>query len=1324
TPDYDRVTVLDGPDHESPTVSLGGRQSPIYAGEPVTFYLSADHAFKADTVVTYELTADGGVVAAADLGEQQITVPAGARDQFITVPTLSTNSGQDRTITMRLARGDYTREHYTRTALQPDTATWGTHIATGTVRDQTPWPRPVAQIASTGDITEGGTATFTARLSKPVDSWVTVPAHTRQIGNYGAALQSQHKLRGAFAVSIPINFHIPPGQTEASRTVSTVDDSTDEPDGSITLFILFSGMQYARGASVEATVIVKDNDDPPRPEVSITADENSIGEGEDAAFTVTASPAPTSDLDVSVTVTQSGDFGAATGQQTVTISGGATSAALTVPTTDDSAVESDGSVTASIDADSAYTVASSHATATVTVADDDVSEPTASITAGKPVTEGGDACFAVTLRPAPTALHYVRFSLTQDGDFLRFEYGDVEVFGTNRISGSAQWCFSTLDDGVDEPDGSITVTITDPGVGYTVSATQGHASVPVADNDDGPPGTPEINITSAIGGTEGDTVTFTLTATPAPAADLAVSVTATTAGDFGFGVLPASVTVPTSGSATVSIATADDQTDEPDGSVTLTVNAGSGYTVGSTPSETVTVADDDATSQGLNVHTVDPDVIATVRALAAQTQHGAAHVNRWNRVLVAFGEHDGTGVTGGAMTAAQAQEMANRYSSPVWDQVVAELTALEAVPQLTPPTPEVNVTGASGASEGGSVSFTLTASPAPASDLTVSVTAAASGDFGFGALPASVTIPASGSATVTVTTTDDDVDEPDGSVTLTVDAGGGYTVGAQSSQTVDVADDDDPVVEEQTGYTVDPAVVAKVGELASQTQHGTAHVNRWNRVLVAFGEHDGTGVTGDAMTAAEAQQMAEAHSSPVWDEVVTELTALEAASQNTPPPTPEVSVTAGGGVTEGAAATFTLTASPAPASALAVSVTVSQSGDYGAATGRRTVSIPASGSVTVTVATTNDGADEADGSVTATVEAGGGYTVSASQGAATVSVADDDAPVVVPVVSISAGDGVTEGGSLTFTLSASPAPAADLDVTVTVATVGDYGVAAGSRTVTIPASGAATLTIATTGDQTDEADGSVTATLVDGTGYDLGSSVTATVSVADDDAPVVVPVVSISGGGGVTEGGAASFTVSASPSPASAIDVTVTVAASGDFGAATGRRTVRVTPGHSSVTFTVATSGDQADEPDGSVTVTLVDGADYDLGTSKAATVAVADDDDPPVVIEQDQTDGSTLTACEGRPELLISSPEASRSDGTVDFEVSLSCIPSSSPTILLSPVRDGHIGQNRFVNLTADQATATVTVTIGGEDQLALALVWSSGLANRYAQGTVTFSD
>lgn len=80
-----------------------------------------------------------------------------------------------------------------------------------------------------------------------------------------------------------------------------------------------------------------------------------------------------------------------------------------------------------------------------------------------------------------------------------------------------------------------------------------------------------------------------------------------------------------------------------------------------------------------------------------------------------------------------------------------------------------------------------------------------------------------------------------------------------------------------TGYTVDPQVIAKAKELASQTQHGPVHVNRWNRVLVAFGAHDGTGVTGGAMTLDEAEQNAKRYSSPVWHDVVAELTKLNAA---------------------------------------------------------------------------------------------------------------------------------------------------------------------------------------------------------------------------------------------------------------------------------------------------------------------------------------------------------------------------------------------------------------------------------------------------------------
>ncbi len=110
--------------------------------------------------------------------------------------------------------------------------------------------------------------------------------------------------------------------------------------------------------------------------------------------------------------------------------------------------------------------------------------------------------------------------------------------------------------------------------------------------------------------------------------------------------------------------------------------------------------------------------------------------------------------------------------------------------------------------------------------------------------------------------------------------------------------------------------------------------------------------------------------------------------------------------------------------------------------------------------------------------------------------------------------------------------------------------------------------------------------------------------------------------------------------------------------------------------------------------------------------------DPPPVEQDQpDQPDQVPLIACADRPTLLISSPTASRSDATVDFEVSLSCIPARPPVILLTPLRDGNIGNNIFVSLSAATTSTTVTVTTGTEQQLGLVLVWSTGQASRWAR-------
>ncbi len=378
----------------------------------------------------------------------------------------------------------------------------------------------------------------------------------------------------------------------------------------------------------------------------------------------------------------------------------------------------------------------------------------------------------------------------------------------------------------------------------------------------------------------------------------------------------------------------------------------------------------------------------------------------------------------------------------------------------------------------------------------------------------------------------------------------------------------------------------------------------WFRVLIAFGVE--TSDSLEPFTVAEAIE-----AEKIWDGWTPIRVELERREAQCPSSTsPAVSISAGSAVTEGSAASFTLTASPVPSAALQVNVNVTASGAYGVTTGSQTVTIPTSGTATFTVATTGDTVDETDGSVTVTLASGTGYSVDSSASSATVTVSDDDdPPPSVPEISISAGSGVIEGSAASFTLAASPVPSAALQVNVNVTASGAYGVTTGSQTVTIPTSGTATFTVATTGDSIDEADGSVTVALATGTGYSVDSSASsASVTIADDDTPQI----SISAGSSITEGGSASFTLTASPAPASALGVSVNVTASGAYGVTTGSRTVTI-PTSGTATLTISTTSDSVDEPDGSVTVTLATGSGYDLDSSaSAATVTVSDDDDPP----------------------------------------------------------------------------------------------------------------
>ena len=110
--------------------------------------------------------------------------------------------------------------------------------------------------------------------------------------------------------------------------------------------------------------------------------------------------------------------------------------------------------------------------------------------------------------------------------------------------------------------------------------------------------------------------------------------------------------------------------------------------------------------------------------------------------------------------------------------------------------------------------------------------------------------------------------------------------------------------------------------------------------------------------------------------------------------------------------------------------------------------------------------------------------------------------------------------------------------------------------------------------------------------------------------PPPMPTVSVASGSAVPEGEDATFTVRASPSSTSMLTVKLSVSQNGDFVASgsLGSKTVRLLG--ALATYSVSTVNDPADEPDGTVTVTVQGGTGYTVGSTSSATVRISDDDD------------------------------------------------------------------------------------------------------------------
>ncbi len=314
----------------------------------------------------------------------------------------------------------------------------------------------------------------------------------------------------------------------------------------------------------------------------------------------------------------------------------------------------------------------------------------------------------------------------------------------------------------------------------------------------------------------------------------------------------------------------------------------------------------------------------------------------------------------------------------------------------TPSAPTATVAaGTSPITEGADAVFTVTLNPAPSSDLTVNYGITVSGDYGVSAATnRTVTVGTTGTGTITLGTDDDTVDEANGSVTVTLATGTGYSLGdTNTSASVTVNDNDEA-----------PAVPDGISVARGNTN--TSLFLQWNHKTGATSYHiqyatntaftTGMGTATVSVPAEPPTQMTHylgglATGSGYYIRIASAnanaRSGWSATVGREQPRNVAVVEPVADSVTEGDAAQFRFSVSPSDVQRR-ITYNVTVSGDFGVSAATSLI-IDVTGSETLDLATTDDGAIEENGSITVTItHVTGGDYFAGTPGSATVAVQD------------------------------------------------------------------------------------------------------------------------------------------------------------------------------------------------------------------------------------------------------------------------------------------------------------------------------------------------
>ena len=362
-------------------------------------------------------------------------------------------------------------------------------------------------------------------------------------------------------------------------------------------------------------------------------------------------------------------------------------------------------------------------------------------------------------------------------------------------------------------------------------------------------------------------------------------------------------------------------------------------------------------------------------------------------------------------------------------------------------------------------------------------------------------------------------------------------------------------------------------------------------------------------------------------------------------------------------------------------------------------------SKTFTVMPASDTRDEPNKSVTLGFGTPLTGVTAGTQSTTTVSLVDDDATPSLSVDDVSA----TEGSALGFTVTLSAA--SEYTVTVSYATsletsdtaeAGDFTAVTATTLIFPPGDTTKSVSISTTGDSTDEDDETFTVTLSSQSSTATISDGTGTGIIDDDDDP---PTVSVDNAN-AEEGDGIVFKATLSAPSEKTVTVsyatsleTSDTAEAGDLSGTTSG-TLSFSPGDTTKTFSIGTTGDSTDEDNETFTVTLSSPSNATINDG-VGTGTINDDDAPPTVSVDDanaeEGNGIVFKATLSAPseKTVMVNYATSRSSGTTAEAGDFTAV--TTTTLTFSP---GDTSETFTVSTTEDSTdeddeTFRVTLTL-----------------------------